>query len=132
MTERTATCACGQLRATCTGEPARLSVCHCLDCQRRTGSVFAFNATFPAAQVTTSGAHKSFTRSSEDGFWVAHHFCPDCGSTVFYEIERRPGMVSVPVGGFADPTFPEPSISVYRERGHPWVKLDTSRPVEEM
>ena len=44
MTTRTATCRCGQLRAECQGEPVRVSVCHCLDCQKRTGSVFAAQA----------------------------------------------------------------------------------------
>ena len=35
MEKRTATCRCGQLQVTCEGEPVRVSVCHCLDCQRR-------------------------------------------------------------------------------------------------
>jgi hypothetical protein len=37
---RTATCACGQLQIVCTGEPMKVSACHCLECQRRTGSPF--------------------------------------------------------------------------------------------
>lgn len=36
MTTRQASCSCGQLRLTCAGEPVRISVCHCLECQRRT------------------------------------------------------------------------------------------------
>src|SRR6185295_9046576 len=34
MMTRRATCSCGQLRVTCTGEPVRLSMCHCLECQK--------------------------------------------------------------------------------------------------
>ena len=44
MTERTASCSCGQLRLACEGEPVRISICHCLECQKRTCSVFAMQA----------------------------------------------------------------------------------------
>jgi hypothetical protein len=53
-----------------------------------------------------------------------------CGSTVWYEIERRPGMVTIPVGGFADPAFPEPTVEVYGERRHPWIGFDTAEPLK--
>ena len=55
MTTHTASCRCGQLPATVTGEPVRVSVCHCLDCQRRSGSAFAAQARFPAETVTIEG-----------------------------------------------------------------------------
>lgn len=120
---RTAACACGQLTARCEGEPVRISVCHCLDCQRRSGSVFAAQATFPADQVAISGEARAYQRFGDEGRWARFSFCPACGTTVFYEIEARPGMVSVPVGGFADPAFPPPTVSVYENRKHPWVGL---------
>ena len=47
-------------------------------------------------------------------------FCPQCGDTVFSEIERRPGMISIPAGTFADPAFPSPT-EVYDERRCPWL-----------
>ena len=57
---------------------------------------------------------------SDEGDERTFHFCPDCGATVFYEI---PAMVAVPVGAFADPTFPPPVFSVWEERRHPWVSV---------
>ena len=123
MTTRTATCACGRLSARCQGEPARISVCHCLDCQRRSGSAFAAQSTWAAGQVEVQGEAKIFERRGDEGRWARFSFCPNCGVTVFYEIEARPGMVSVALGGFADPTFPAPTISVYESRKHPWVGL---------
>lgn len=47
MTTRTASCSCGQLQIEVQGEPVRVSVCHCLACQRRTGSLFGEQARFP-------------------------------------------------------------------------------------
>ena len=55
MTRRVASCSCGQLSATTTGAPVRISICHCLACQRRTGSVFGMQARFPEAAVTVQG-----------------------------------------------------------------------------
>ena len=130
MDSREASCKCGALKARCTGEPARISVCHCNGCKRRTGSAFSYNATYPAAQVETSGEASVFTGTGESGYWARDSFCPHCGSTVYYEIERRPGMISVPAGGFADPDFPDPAFSIYEERKHRWVEIGTSGPIE--
>jgi len=121
MTVREARCACGALSARVKGDPVRLSICHCLDCKRRTGSAFSWNATYGTAQVAIEGPSKSFTRGSDDGYWGRHHFCPACGVTVWYEIERRPNMVSIPAGAFADPAFPPPAVEVYEERRCPWL-----------
>ena len=121
MTAREARCSCGALSAVATGDPIRNSVCHCLECKRRTGSVFSWNAHWPADQVERRGEAVTITRSSDEGYWARHHSCPECGVTVWYEIERRPGVVSIPVGAFADPDFPTPSIEVYEERRCAWL-----------
>lgn len=121
MTVREARCACGALTVRAGGEPARVSVCHCGACKRRTGSAFSWNATYDAEQVTVSGTYLTFERSSEEGFWGRHHFCGTCGVSLFYEIERRPGLISIPAGAFADPGFPAPSVQVYDELACAWL-----------
>ncbi len=118
---RIATCACGNLRVTCSGEPAKVSLCHCLACQRRTGSTYGIAAFFKRQDVRVDGPSKSYERQSDRGFPVRLHFCPDCGSTVFWEPQRKPDAIAVGVGSFADPTFPAPTQSVYGEHRHAWV-----------
>jgi hypothetical protein len=54
------------------------------------------------------------------------HFCPACGSTVYWEPQGIPDLVYVAVGAFADPDFPPPKISVYGERRHKWIQLPDS------
>jgi hypothetical protein len=99
-------------------------MCHCLACQRRTGSVFGVQARFDAEQVTTEGASRQYIRvSDEDEKRATFHFCPDCGATVIYTTEATPGIVAVPVGAFADPSFPAPTRSVWEERRHLWLRL---------
>lgn len=121
MTNRTASCSCGQLEAQVSAEPVRVSVCHCLACQRRTGSVFAAQARFPSTSVTITGKSSEYVRVGDEGSRARFHFCPGCGSTVYYMLEALEGMIAIPVGAFADPQFPGPTVSVYEERMHPWV-----------
>jgi hypothetical protein len=120
MQKRTATCRCGQLQAICEGEPVRVSVCHCLACQKRTGSAFAAQARWPEAQVTIVGKARTWERVADSGHRATYSFCPECGSTVAYVIEGWPGLTAVPLGAFADPSFPAPTFSVYEHRKHAW------------
>ena len=98
---RTATCQCGQLSIACTGDPVRISVCHCLDCKRRSGSAFAAQARFPAENVTITGTSKIWSRVSEEGSGADFHFCPDCGSTVYYHARPHRDLVAVAIVFFA-------------------------------
>ena len=98
-------------------------MCHCLACQRRTGSVFAVAARFPADRIRISGRHTEYVRTSDDGEARTFHFCPECGSTVFYELPALAGAIAVTVGAFADPSFPPPTFSVWGVRRHPWVAV---------
>jgi len=120
---RTASCSCGQLTAVAIGEPIRVGVCHCLACQRRTGSVFGVQARFPSAAVTINGGSREYVRTGDSGGRSHSPFCPICGSTVFYTLAGAPEHIAIPVGAFADPSFPSPVRSVYEERMHSWVVL---------
>jgi hypothetical protein len=120
---RTGTCACGQLSATCTGDPVRVSVCHCLNCQRRSGSAFAVQARWPDDRVELTGDRNQWRRVGGDGGAAAHFFCPVCGVTIAYVLDSQPGLIAVPVGAFADPDFPPPVYSVYEERKHAWLEI---------
>ena len=131
MTIRTATCSCGQLRLTCAGEPVRISICHCLECQRRTGSVLAVQARYARADVTIAGHSSRWTRVGDSGGAAQFHFCPDCGSTVCWEPAEMPDFISIAVGAFADPDFPPPSVSVYGERRHAWTLALDRLPLDE-
>ena len=123
MTTRRAECSCGKLAITCEGDPIRVSLCHCTACQRRTGSPFGQQARWAADRVTIQGASTAFTRAGDSGGHATFHFCPSCGATVYFTVERMPGMIAVPVGAFADAAFPPPVISFYGARKHAWLPL---------
>ncbi|HEY7259551.1 MAG TPA: GFA family protein [Gaiellales bacterium] len=125
MGAREAACSCGQLRLTATGEPFATGICHCLACQRRTGTAFGMQAGYSAGQVQVSGRSKEYARTSDEADRRVHvfHFCPECGSTVFYTEPDEPELVVVMTGAFADPSFPAPTESGYTARRHRWVEL---------
>lgn len=132
MASRTAACSCGQLHLEAEGDPVRISMCHCLACQRRTGSAFAIQARFPSDRVRVAGRFRDYVRrADEDGEERMFHFCPDCGGTVFYTTADAPELIAVPVGAFADPSFPPPTVSVYDSRRHPWVALPPGAETDE-
>jgi hypothetical protein len=124
MITRRAECSCGQLSAVCSGEPVRISVCHCLACKRRSGSAFSWNVRFAENDVSIQGRAVEFTRIGDDGGRVSYSFCPHCGTTVHYRIDTQLGLVAIPVGAFADPSFPPPFQSFYHEsRRCEWVEV---------
>jgi hypothetical protein len=110
---RRAQCACGQLTATCSGEPVRVSVCHCLDCKRRSGSAFSWTARWLRDDVVIEGRATAHLRIGDEGGRATMNFCPDCGTTLYYLYEAMPEVVAIPAGMFADPAFPAPQVSVY-------------------
>lgn len=120
---RTARCSCGQLSVVADGEPLRISVCHCLECQRRTGSVLGMQARFARSAVRIEGRSTEHARVGDSGGTIRFQFCPTCGSTVYYTMDRLPDAVGIAVGAFADPSFPAPAVSVYEARKHAWVTL---------
>ncbi len=123
MTMHTASCSCGRLQARTTTAPLGVAVCHCLACQRRSGSVFAVQARFAKDTVTVTGSAREFVRVGDAGSRATFRFCPECGATVYYTIEGFDDSIVIPVGAFADPSFPAPTFSVYEERMHAWVRM---------
>ena len=71
-------------------------------------------------------------QTAESGNAMTFHFCPTCGSTVYWEGKGFPGYVAVAIGNFADPKFPAPTIAVWEESRHPWVALPPDTPANRV
>ena len=131
MATRKASCNCGQLSVSYEGpDPERISLCQCYECQKRTGTVLSVQTRIPREQVTIEGQSTTWTFPTEGGEPVTFrscdsggatfHFCPECGSTVYWEISVAPDIVGVAAGTFADPTFPPPMIAGFEAYGAKW------------
>jgi len=121
--QRIGSCQCGGLRVTVTGAPTVVNCCHCQACQRRTGAVMHSGAYFPKTQVRPEGPEKIYTRAAPEGRTISFHFCPTCGSSVYWHLDLRPDHYGIAVGAFANPDFPPPVRSVWEDTRHRWVML---------
>ena len=63
-------------------------------------------------------------RGSDAGRKIEIHFCPDCGSSVFWYAEWGPALIGIAFGAFADSSMPWPTVSVWETTRHPWVAFD--------
>jgi hypothetical protein len=128
---RMATCSCGALSVTTEGEPQSVVACHCVDCQRRSGSPFGLGAYFAAEQTRVAGDAQVYTRSTDAGNRFETHFCPTCGTSLYWQSGRNPGLIGVAVGGFADPGFPAPVRSVWERSKHGWLHVPVDHHFEK-
>jgi hypothetical protein len=127
MSARKAVCSCGQLSVAVAGEPSYFGACSCRECQRATGSVFSMSAYFPRSAVQAiAGEHRLYRRRSEGGRRLDCHFCPTCGSMVYWHAEFDPDSVGISIGNFADPGFGPPQYAVWCESKHAWVRFPES------
>jgi hypothetical protein len=94
---RTAHCCCGALRVEVSADPDAVVACHCGECQRRTGSVFGVGAYFKREHVHAEGPSKIYIRDGQEGRKLRQHFCPTCGTTVFWDADLRPDHIGVAV-----------------------------------
>src|SRR5260370_7979712 len=88
-----------------------VTACNCTRCQRRSGSAFSLSSRWTSEQVTNRvGDSLTFTRKGASGGDVHCGFCPLCGSTVGPSLQLFPGLIGLPVGCFAAPSSPAPTV----------------------
>lgn len=83
------------------GDPVRISICHCVACQRRTSCVFTQQARFRRDNHSLSGVSSEYARACDKGFRIRFQFCPHCSSTVSYEPGGLDECFVIPGGVFA-------------------------------
>jgi hypothetical protein len=120
---RNAQCSCGALRVEAEDDPAAVVVCHCRECQRRTGSVFGVGAYYERNRIRLSGQSSVYIRDAQAGRKFRTHFCPVCGTSLYWYTDRHPTLVGIAIGAFCDPNFPAPARSVWEQTKHRWVSF---------
>ena len=101
----------------------RVSMCHCLACQRRTGSAFGVQARFLRDRVRVEGRSTRVHAHLGRGRPADVPFLPRVRRDGLLLPPGEDDVVAIPVGAFADPTFPAPVRSVYESRRHEWVAV---------
>lgn len=138
--ERVAECACGRFKVRVTGNPTRVMACHCDFCLKRSGGAYPIAAWFDRDQLLEVTGKSSVYNGLEldgvggaGGQGTSYHFCPTCGSTVYWTFDTIPDsfpeeyaetlarVFAVAVGNFVDPDFPPPEAHFFPELRPKWL-----------
>ncbi len=94
-------CHCGAIRYEANGEAKTHALCHCVDCRRHSGApMVGWTMYSQSAVKVTKGTPKVY-KSSQDG---RRHFCPDCGTGLFYVNDvMLPGIIDIQSATYDDP-----------------------------
>lgn len=121
-------CLCGQVHYEISAEPIMSGHCHCLDCQKNSGSGHTEHVMFPKAAVKITGKFSEFKSKADSGNTVTRAFCPSCGSPVYAASSGMPDMMTVRAGTLEDPEVFKPQVAVYAIRRHSWDHMDATVP----
>ena len=111
-------CHCGAVRFEIPPEAKHQAICHCSDCRRHAGAPLVSWALVPRETMSIEGKTREYA-SSEHG---RRHFCPECGTSLFYTNEAIfPGLIDVQTGTLDDPDVLAPTVQVQAAERVAWV-----------
>jgi hypothetical protein len=125
-------CACGEVRYRLTSDPLFVHCCHCLNCQRQTGSAFVINLLIEADRVEVlAGDPQPVDVSRDDGSKQRIYRCPTCQVAVFSEY-GWPELLFVRGGTLDEPSEVTPDVHIFTKSKLPWITLPESVPAFEV
>src|SRR5689334_735510 len=120
-------CACGALRYRLASAPMFIHCCHCLNCQRQTGSAFVVNLLIEADRVELDGAAEPVDVPRDDGGVQRIFRCPRCRVAVYSEYSR-PEVRFVRAGTLDEPRAIVPDVHIFTRSKVGWVTLPADAP----
>ena len=128
MKEVSGRCFCGTIQFEVEGPEKFACSCYCGSCQRAAGAPVVPWATYAKSTFRiTSGV--MYWRQSSPGVTRGH--CSDCGSTITYENEKRPGEIDITLNTLTDPGGPILRAHIWTEDKQPWTIIGDELPVYE-
>jgi hypothetical protein len=126
-------CSCGAVRYQLTSEPMFVHCCHCLDCQRQTGSAFVLNALIETDRIALlSGEPIPIAMPTDSGRPHDVYRCPKCLIAVWSDYGRRPNLRFVRVGTLDNPKALVPDVHIFTRSKQPWIGLPPDVPAVQV
>jgi hypothetical protein len=115
-------CACGTVRFQVTAPFRSAGYCHCKRCQRRTGTLFSFNAEVGAVGFDVLAGEEAL-RTWEPPDGRAKSFCTECGGHVYSGDRAEGGVVGVRLGAVDGDPEVEPSYRQWLASAPDWAPV---------
>jgi len=121
-------CLCGQVRYEVSGDPLAVVLCHCINCQKQSGSTFSFNIIGQSDQISLQGNVSTYVDENDSGDPVNRNFCGNCGSPIYSEILTQGNLIAVKIGTLDDTRDLEPQSQVWCISKQNWLSLNSDLP----
>lgn len=121
-------CLCGTIRFEVAGPESFACFCYCESCQRAAGAPVVAWATYSRESFKTIRGDIRWYNSSPG---VTRGICRDCGSSITYENEKRPGEIDITLNCLDDPATPTLRAHIWTEDKPHWMQIGDDLPCYE-
>ena len=119
-------CFCGDVRFKAEGPEKFACYCHCTSCQRAAGAPVVAWATYSRRTFAVTRGNMHWHHSSPG---VTRGICANCGTSITYENENRPGEIDITLNSLDEPGQPVLRAHIWTEDKQPWLTIDDGLPV---
>jgi hypothetical protein len=125
-------CHCGSIKFEAEIDPDALTICHCTDCRRLSGSAFRTNIRATAENFTLlSGSPKTYVKTAESGNKRVQAFCGICGTPIYACSLENPTSYSIRAGTITQLESLTPHQQIWRRSALHWVDTIADLPASE-
>lgn len=120
MSEITGGCLCGSVRYRVVAPAKSVSICHCRNCRKQSGSHRSLNWLLPQEALIIDGELTTFNDTGDSGKPVLRQFCGKCGSPIRTLAEVLPGLAVLKAGTLDETPTENPNYALYSVNAAPW------------
>ncbi|MDP9043272.1 MAG: GFA family protein [Pseudomonadota bacterium] len=115
-------CLCGAVQFEAVVDPARVTICHCTDCQTLTGTAYRVTVAASAEGFRLArGSPKTYIKEAQSGSKRAQVFCAECGSHLYaHAAVENPDRFGLRVGCLHERTELVPSKRIWCRSALAW------------
>ena len=121
MPKISGSCLCGSVRYSSPAEPVLVAICNCPNCQKQTGTSFSIIVAVPTGSLRFASNEPSvYEDVGISGLPVHRHFCSNCGSPIYSDVESTPDLQYVKAGTLDDTSWMKPTMGIWCDAAQPW------------
>ena len=130
--EREGGCLCGAVRYRVRGEPIGITLCHCTDCQKQSGSAFSMSMVLRREQLSIeAGDVATYHCLADSGADKHAYFCRNCGGRIYNTLSSMPETLNLKPGTLDDTSWLSPQLQVWTKSKQPWLTMGGLHSFEE-